>query len=543
MVRKRGENGVIILTALFFTAFVILIFRYYSIAWQQKNVSAAQLEHTFTIEVGKTQGTIYDHDLKPIINSEKELRAVAVPALLDCDKTAEYAIDKESFYKEFENGKPFVFRCSDKTLESDGLTVFEVPVRYSRTQKAQHIIGYLSEGRGADGIEYSYDSILRSNFPVNSVSYTTDGFGRILTGGSKEVLRTNAYKSGVVLTVDGEIQDICEKCGSGIDTGAIVCADITNGDILAMASFPDYDPENIEAALKDERSPLINRALYSYSVGSVFKLVTASAALEQGLGKHMYDCSGNIDVEGRNFNCHKLDGHGLQDMAGAMTNSCNTYFIDLARSLDIKEYRRMATYLGFGREAHLCSGIIGSGGVLPTEKELSVPAELANFSFGQGKLTATPLQITQLTCAIANKGKMPILRLIKGLTPDGEKPVVEKRPQISEVMSEKTAEKISDMMVLAVRENKRSKAKSRKVSVGAKTSTAQTGHYNDDDEELCHAWITGFFPAKEPKYAVTVLIENGGYGNDAAAPVFREIAEKITELGKKVKNNETSERI
>ncbi len=543
MIRKRGENAVIILTALFFTLFVMLIFRYYSIAWHQKNVAAAQLEHTFTIDVGSTQGTIYDCNLKPIVNSEKELRAVAVPSLLDCDKTVEYAIDKENFYKEFEKGIPFVFKCSDKALESNGLTVFEVPVRYSESQKAQHIIGYLSQERGADGIEYAYDSILRSNFPVNSVSYTTDGFGRILTGVSKDVLRTNSYKSGVVLTIDNEIQDICENCGNVIDTGAIVCADITNGNILSIASFPNYDPEKIESALKDEKSPLINRALYSYSVGSIFKLVTASAALEQGLENHKYNCSGNIDVEGRNFNCHVLDGHGFQNMAEAMTNSCNTYFIDIAKSIDIKEYRRLATYLGFGKESHLCSGIIASGGVLPTEKELSVPAELANFSFGQGKLTATPLQITQLTCAIANNGKMPILRMIKGLTPDGEKPVVEKKPQISEVMSEKTAEKIRNMMVLAVTGNKSSKAKSSKISVGAKTSTAQTGHYNDEGEELCHAWITGFFPAKEPKYAVTVLIENGGYGNDAAAPVFREIAEKITDLDQRRNKIEKGEKI
>jgi penicillin-binding protein 2 len=242
----------------------------------------------------------------------------------------------------------------------------------------------------------------------------------------------------------------------------------------------------------------------------------------------MYDCVGKTDVEGRNFNCHKLDGHGWQDMPQAMANSCNTYFIELARCLDIREYRRLATYLGFGREAHLCAGIIGSGGVLPTEKDLSVPAELANFSFGQGKLTATPLQITQLTCTIANRGNMPVLRLIKGLTHDGESIISEKRPLYSEVLSIDTAEKIKKMMILAVQRNERSNARSRLVNVGAKTSTAQTGRFDENGEELCHAWITGFFPAEDPQYAVTVLIENGGYGNDAAAPVFRRIAEKIT---------------
>ncbi len=528
MIRKRGEHGVIILTALFFTAFIMLSFRYYSIVWQQKDVAAAMTERTFTLEVGSSQGTVYDRYMEPMVNAEIVLKAAAVPSLLDREQTAQYAVDKESFYSDFDNGLPFVFECSDKALESDGLTVFEVPVRYSGKQSAQHVIGYLSEEKGADGIEYAYDSVLRDTAPVNSVSYITDGFGRILKGEGKEVLRTEAYKRGVVLTIDKEIQEICEESGRSIVTGAIVCADVITGDILALASFPDYSPERIGEALGDKRCPLINRSLYSYSVGSVFKLVTAAAALEQCFGGHMYDCVGKTDVEGRNFNCHKLDGHGWQDMPQAMANSCNTYFIELARCLDIREYRRLATYLGFGREAHLCAGIIGSGGVLPTEKDLSVPAELANFSFGQGKLTATPLQITQLTCTIANRGNMPVLRLIKGLTHDGESIISEKRPLYSEVLSIDTAEKIKKMMILAVQRNERSNAKSRLVNVGAKTSTAQTGRFDENGEELCHAWITGFFPAEDPQYAVTVLIENGGYGNDAAAPVFRRIAEKIT---------------
>jgi penicillin-binding protein 2 len=97
-------------------------------------------------------------------------------------------------------------------------------------------------------------------------------------------------------------------------------------------------------------------------------------------------------------------------------------------------------------------------------------------------------------------------------------------------MNKEDAEALRKMMVLAVRENDNSKARTKKISVGAKTSTAQTGRYNKKGEELCHAWITGFFPARKPKYAVTVLIENGGYGNDAAAPVFRRIAERIADL-------------
>ncbi|MCR5599355.1 MAG: penicillin-binding protein 2 [Ruminococcus sp.] len=535
MVRKRGEHGVLILTAAFFISFTFIALNYYRIAVEQKDVPAAQLESTLTIEAGRCQGTIYDRNMRPLINAEKKHIAAAVPSALDREQTAEYAIDKDSFYEQFDKGEPFVFDCSDKALESDGLTIFEVPIRYSEHQTAQHIIGYLSDDKGADGIEYAYDDILRNNFPSNSVSYKKDGMGRILIGDGKKVFRSSSYKTGVVLTLDSDIQKICEDCGSRIDTGAIVCADVKTGDILGLASFPCYETSDIEKAMKDRRCPLIDRALYSYSVGSVFKLVTAAAAIEEGFGGRTYACTGSTDIEGKIFNCHKLDGHGLQDMTEAMTNSCNTYFIDLARSLDIGKYRQMAEYLGFGKENYLCAGVTGSGGVLPTEKQLSVPAERANFSFGQGKLAATPLQITQLTCGICNGGDMPVLRLIKGITADGEAVADEKPTRYSTAMSSDTAMQLRKMMISAVRDNENSKARSNVISLGAKTSTAQTGKLDEKGEELCHAWITGFFPSRKPKYAVTVLIENGGYGNEAAAPVFREIAEKIRELNIKKK--------
>lgn len=532
MVRKRGEHGVIVLTAIFFLCFTLLGLNFFRLAMEQKAVPSALQSHTYTIEAGRCQGTIYDTKMRPLTNAETHLEAVAVPSMLDREITAGYAVDREEFYEQFDDGLPFVFECNDKAIESEGLTIFEVPVRYSKRQPARHIIGYLSDNEGADGIEYAYDKILRNFFPNNSVSYYTDGFGHILSGDTKNVFRTSSYKTGVVLTIDKDIQKICEECGKGINKGAIVCADVKSGDILAMASFPDYSPDKLDEAMNDNRCPLIDRALYSYSVGSVFKLITAAAALEEGYGDLVCTCTGNVDVDGRIFNCHKLDGHGLQNMEEAMTNSCNTYFIELSHFLDLEKQRDMAYSLGFGRENYLCAGITGSAGVLPTEKDLLIPAERANFAFGQGKLSATPLQITQLTCAIANKGRKPVLRLIKGVTADGEAVGNEKQPQYSQAMNEETAENLRKMMISAVRDNENSKARTKKMSVGAKTSTAQTGKFNDSGEELCHAWITGFFPARQPKYAVTVLIEDGGYGNDAAAPVFRRIAERMSEFEK-----------
>ena len=526
--QKRTERGIIALTAIFFLLFTILACNYYRIAFSQEYVSAAQERSEVTISAGEIEGTIYDRNMKPIVNAETVTKAVIVPSAVECQKAEKSAVDKSEFREAYAKGEPFVFECTENTPESDGLTVFEIPERYSETQLASHIVGYISDGSGMDGLEYAYDSVLRGDTAENSVTYNVDGFGHILIGDGKEVVRTQAY-SGVVTTIDSELQRICEKCGKNIEKGAIVLADIKTGDILAMASFPTYSPNEIENALTDESLPLINRALYSYSVGSVFKLVTAAQAIDEGFADFMYDCTGNINIKGQCFNCHKLSGHGLQSMSDAMTNSCNTYFINLSSSLNVESFRKLAYSLGFGRENYLCAGITGSAGVLPTTKQLMIPAELANFSFGQGKLTATPLQITQLTCAIGGEGKMPVLRLIMGVTVDGETVGNEKQPQISQVLEPETAEQLKKLMIFAIRNNKDSNARTNKISVGAKTSTAQTGRVDENGVELCNGWITGFFPARKPKYALTVLVEDGGYGNDCAAPIFRSIVEKIYE--------------
>lgn len=526
--RKKSEHRVILVTAVFFIMFIVLSGDYYAISVKQTYVRAAEKNAVLTVKADDSQGTVYDRNMKPLVNTGKRYIAAAVPSAVSADETAGYSADREEFMKLYEKGVPFTFECREDTPENEGLTVFEVPERYSEDQTACHLIGYISEGEGVDGIEYAYDSMLRNNGGENSVSYTMDGSGNVMIGEGKRVTRSSISKSGVVLTIDSDIQRICEECGEGIGKGAIIAADVKNGDILAMASFPSYDCKDVGASLVSPDCPLIDRCLYSYSVGSVFKLVTAAEAIEEGMGNMMYDCSGSIDIIGQVFNCHKADGHGLQEIGVAMTNSCNTYFINLAECLDTVKFRQLANDIGFGRENWLCAGITGSAGVLPTVEDLRIPAELANFSFGQGKLTATPLQITQLVCTIANKGEMPVLRLVRGLTIDGEYVSGEKEVRVSRIMKEDTAEQLRKMMIMAVRDNKNSNARSRKVSVGAKTSTAQTGRFDEKGEELCNAWITGFFPARKPRYAVTVLIEDGGYGNDAAAPVFRKIAEEIT---------------
>lgn len=531
--RKRAERGILILGVLFILSFLIIAGNYLRIATNPEFAEAAVQSGEYRIEAESARGTIYDRNMNPLVNRNSEFTAAVIPQAVEKNKVMSYAEDKAEFAEKFSMGQPFLFRSTSYIDESEGLTVFRIPVRYSENQIAQHLIGYTSQGEGVSGIEAAYDKILRSCETENSVTYSADGFGRVLAGDGKVTEKSGVPSAGVVTTIDSEIQRICESAGADIRCGAISVADIKTGDITALASFPDYSVYSLEDALSDEDSPMINRNLYSYSVGSVFKLVTACQALKEDYAGYKYDCGGSVNVNGQQFLCHDLDGHGIQSLKDAVVNSCNTYFISLSQLLKVGELRKTAFTLGFGREIHLCSGMTASAGVLPTEEELSISAELANFSFGQGRLTASPLQVLQMTCAIANGGKMPVLRVIKGITTDGVSVENEKEPRFAYTMEEKIAEQLGGMMKAAVEENENSKARSAEVSTAAKTSTAQTGRFREDGEEICNAWITGYFPADSPKYAVTVLVEDGGFGNDSAAPVFRKIAEEIVKYEKR----------
>ena len=220
----------------------------------------------------------------------------------------------------------------------------------------------------------------------------------------------------------------------------------------------------------------------------------------------------------------------MLDMEGAIKCSCNPYFIQLSEYLDSEQLYNTAAKFGFGTQCILADTIVSASGRLTDKEELEIAAEKANFSFGQGVLTVTPLQISMLTCAIANNGDMPIASLIKGITSDGISIKNQSKARYAKTIKPETAELLRSFMLSAVDGSPSSNARSEKVKIAGKTSTAQTGRYDEDGNELCHGWITGFFPYESPQYAVTVLAEDGGTGNLIAAPVLRKIAEEIVTL-------------
>jgi len=499
------------------------------LAFQMKDsayLETAVHQSQLTLTAGTAEGTLYDRNFNQLVNQKINYYAAVNPSPEIPEELFPHILEISPVLQALRTGKPFLCQVDTNQFTDPEIKILEIPERYSENPSAQHVLGYTLEHTGITGLEADYDSVLRAKEDTASVSYTTDALGNVLSGAEVLVSPVEYLNSGIVTTLDSRIQNICEA--QEIQKGAVVVMDIQSGDILAMASFPDYTPDHIGDAVSNPDSPLINRCLYAYNVGSIFKLMTCATAYTQNLQDYRANCTGSFMIKNQLFRCHNLSGHGILDMKRAVILSCNSYFIQLSQLLQPALMRETAQNFGFGTQIPLTHSIISASGTLPTIRDLNYPAEMANFCFGQGLLTATPLQITQMTCGIANDGQMPIARLILGISQDGQTiSEPERSPIYARAIKKEAAYYLQNLMIAAVNENENSNAIPDSVFAAGKTSTAQTGRFDESGSEYCHAWITGYFPIDQPQYAVTVLIEDGGYGNTAAAPVFKDIADKI----------------
>ncbi|MBQ5884614.1 MAG: hypothetical protein IIW72_08805, partial [Clostridia bacterium] len=209
------------------------------------------------------------------------------------------------------------------------------------------------------GIEKHYNSILAKASGSLTLKYHCDALGRVLNGEAVEVNNDNYNdNTGIVLTIDKAIQKILEEAliNYNIDVGGGVVLHADTSEILACASTPIIDRKNLDASLKNENSPFINRAFSGYAVGSVFKIVTAAAALENNNGSLIYECTGSITKSDNIFNCNKLDGHKEMDLENAITYSCNPYFIELACNVGSENLIETAKKLGFNKKTDFGNG-------------------------------------------------------------------------------------------------------------------------------------------------------------------------------------------
>lgn len=513
-----------------------LICRFYLLGSSEELIAAADRQGVRTLTVAATRGMIYDCNYQKLVNTEKTYVASVLPTPQSAALLLDHvpALNRGTVLEQLEKGELFATELETPfDTDTNELHTFPLYKRYADDQLAVHIIGHMTNGNldGGYGIEKAYDSFLKEHTAATEITYYLDALGRSIQGKQPEITLNQASEAGVVLTLDARLQKIVEEVGEKyLPKGAVVVM-TPDGKIRACASFPSFDPNDLTESLTDEENkPMFNRAFGSYNVGSTFKIVTAAAALESGISSsRSYSCVGQIDVSGQVIKCHNLWGHGALSMEQAMAESCNPYYISLGLGLDKTLFCQTARDLSFSKSSLLAPGFSSQSGYLPAISELSSPAAVANLSFGQGSLTATPIQIALMTCCIVSGGKTPYAKLVEGLSEDG-KTLSEANPDIAPInaISQETADTISQFLVTGVMERANQNAKPTKTTAGGKTATAQTGQFKNGTE-ICQGWFTGFFPAEEPQYVVTVLCEEAESGNLSASPVFREIADRVTE--------------
>jgi penicillin-binding protein 2 len=353
----------------------------------------------------------------------------------------------------------------------------------------------------------------------------------------------------IYTTLDADLQEIVEKA-LGTRIGAAVVMDISNGNILAMASHPTWDPNRLSqkmtaqefrALMNDPGDPLVNRAAQgAFPPGSVFKIVAYSAAVEKGgySASSTFNCPGFWDGLGVNFRKQcwiypiNSKGHGTLSLFNALVQSCDVTFYQVGQKLDQIDHNLLPTFArGFGLGTETGIEIAESAGSVPNPNVGQWrPGDPINMVIGQGTLLASPLQIVDMLAAVANGGtlyKPHIVARISSLAEGTEKTFpTETRGKLP--ASAGTLASIRDALKRVTTDTNGtaySAFKGSKVVVAGKTGTAEVLKEGEP-----HSWFAGYAPADNPKIALVVIAEHGGEGSTTAAPIFREIVEKYFAL-------------
>lgn len=515
----------------FFTVMLFLlscILRVAVISSDKSLTAAQESQSRYKIKIGNKRGAVYDRNRILLSNNKTKIIAAVSPTPQAVSKISS-VLEGENLKNALEklkNNKPFICEVPE-FVSAKGIKCFAAVSDDSDNSYFEHIIGYTdSSGHGVCGIQSAYDDILYCEDEQSAVFYL-NGRGEALKGIEPTFENTEKFGNNVVTTFDLNIQKIAISASEDIEKGAVVVSEVKSGEILAMLSKPGYNFEKLEDCLTDEDAPLLNRALASFSVGSVFKPCVAAAAFSEQKQDFLYTCTGRTHIVDRDFNCHKAEGHGLMDLKSALTYSCNTYFYNLGREVGKKGIYDMASSLNFGRKIKIADNIFTDPGTMPDLDSLDNPALLANFSIGQGYFLLSPISLLTLYSAIANGGSYNIPHIIKSTTENG---TVKNYENLSEtqVMSEETAEKLKEYLSSVIEEGTGEAAKPELCTAAGKTATAQTGRYFKNKKEINNSWFCGFFPLEKPKYAVVILSEGGTTKQTAGA--FAKIADGITKL-------------
>jgi len=487
-----------------------------------------------------------------------------------------YGIDKNGYT----SMRPYVIAKDLKeqsTLEFEeqsanfpGVDIESTPIRnYVYGSLGAHILGYtgrisedeykklegyqISDYIGKTGVEYIFEKYLKGNDGIKQTDMSIDG---TLTG--EYVTKEAESGNDITLTVDARIQETAEKtlketiekiCNGGFGkaydakTGSAVVMNVKTGEIIALCSYPDFEPQLFVDGISDEKwdeytmegkSALLNRAIQSaYAPGSVYKMVTAIAGLESGAittNETIYD-TGVYNYGGGRWKCWSYTdygrGHGPVNVSGAIQHSCNYFFYETAKRMGIDTLVKYARYFGLGSKTGI--ELIGEESGLLASKETSEKynktwygGDTLNAAIGQGDNNFTPIQVAKYVSMLTNGGHDIDVTLLKEITDVNgqavDKSNVEK--YLNEKLGIKQEEKedleISQEAINAVLEGMKSVTtetggtaysvfRDFDIEVGGKTGSAEAG-------KNVNAWFTGFAPYDNPEIAVVVFVENGGHG-------------------------------
>jgi penicillin-binding protein 2 len=436
---------------------------------------------------------------------------------------------------------------------------------YPNGPLAGHIIGYtgreaplsvrpvenndliFSDSQGREGLEQVFDNELRGQAGQLHVTYDAAG-----NKTSERIARPPVPGYNIITTLDEDLQRVCENVlAKSCKRGAIVVIDPNNGEILAMASQPGFNPNEFVPVVKkeiferyntDEADPLVPRAYRSaYPAGSTFKVFVGFAALETGkiTPDNHFDCPTDITIGDHTFKNWKKKGGGSLNFVEALTQSCNTWFYQVALKIGADPIIEYANRLGLGKRTGIPIYAESEGNIPTDEYMLRVhkrnikKGDVANMAIGQGDILITPLQMAQALSVIASAGKFHQTRLVKQVQSLDNKVVAAYPDRIREEIPvsaqiDKALRKALQNVVYDGQGTAHS-AQVKGVRVAGKTGTAQWGPEN---KQRTAAWFTGFVPAENPEYAFAALYEgepndNSVHGGSHAAPliskVFREV--------------------
>lgn len=513
------------------------------------------------------------------------------------------AIRYEISYKGYSNTKSIeiaeniseksMLELNEKNSEFAGVEIVSEPVRvYPLGKTASHIIGRIGqieeselEGNediydqndiiGKAGIEYTFEKYLKGTDGIKQIDMDVDG-----TTTGEYISKEAVSGSDIILTIDSKLQAVTEealknnieKIASGgfgksypADAGAAVVMNVKTGEVLAMASYPDYDPSSFVNGIDTETwnyyingdtKPLENKAISAmYSPGSTFKMATAIAGLQEGkiTTTETIRDTGVYKKYNSSWKCWNTSGHGRIAVSDAIKKSCNYFFYELGDRLGIDTLAKYAYYLGLGHKTGIelkgeISGVLASNKIAEQENRVWNPGETISAAIGQSYNTFTPIQMAKYVSMIANRGKKLDVTIVKSVVnSDGsevsrdeyeneihQKLGLENDDSEEMTFDEKNIDAILEGMRGVTSESggtAYSIFQGFNIEVGGKTGSAQTGV-----KDKTNAWFVGFAPFDDPEIAIVVFVRNGEHGNytaevarDVIAQYFGMNTNQITE--------------